>query len=142
MVLGAFDFGICMQIILGCGSGVLVNAGSGSSHSLFDFPFFALGSFSSGYVLKDVAAIVNLGIHVFQHGPGLVVNLISLALVSGCLLLLHNRNFPLLEKRWLRAGVLLAVIAAVHLALIGIPWGVVYGLGLWAGKLIIFAQRH
>ena len=62
------------------------------------------------------------------------MNLISLALVSGCLLLLQIRNFPLLEKRWLWAGVLLAVIAAVHLELTGIPWGVVYGVGLWAGK--------
>lgn len=140
LVLGAFVFGICMQIILGCRSGVLVNAGSGISHALFVLPFLALGSFYSAYFLKDAVEIGNLVIHVFQDGPGLVVNLISLALVIGCLLLLHSRNFPLLEKRWLWAAVPFALIAAVHLALTGIPWGVVYGLGLWAEKLLIFAQ--
>lgn len=44
------------------------------------------------------------------------------------------------EKSWLWASVLLAVIAAVHLALTGIPWGVVYGPRLWVGNLFIFAQ--
>ena len=63
-----------MQIILGCGSGVLINAGGGNSHALFILSFFALGSFSGAYVLKDAAAIDNLGIHVFQHGPALVMN--------------------------------------------------------------------
>ena len=32
------------------------------------------------------------------------------------------------------------MIATVHLALKCVPWGVVYGLGPWAGKLLIFAQ--
>ena len=79
-----------MQIILGCGSSVPVNAGSESSHALFVLPFFALGSFSGGYVIIDAEAIGNFGIHIFQHGLGLVLNLISLALVNDCLLLLHN----------------------------------------------------
>ena len=35
---------------------------------------------------------------------------------------------------------LLAVIVAVQLAVTGLPWGVIYGLGLWAEKLLIFAQ--
>ena len=87
---GPLSLGFLCKTILGCGSGVLVNAGSGSSHALFVLPFFALGSFSGAYVLKDAAAIGNFGMHVFQHGQGLVVNLISLALVNDCLLLLHN----------------------------------------------------
>ena len=42
----AFVLGICMKIILGCGSGVRINAGSGNSHVLFVLLLFALGSFS------------------------------------------------------------------------------------------------
>ena len=79
----AFVLGICMKIILGCGSGVRINAGSGNSHVLFVLLFFALGSFSGALVLNNVAAVINLGIHILQHDPGLVVNLISFALVSG-----------------------------------------------------------
>ena len=78
-----------MKIILGCGSGVRINAASGNSHVLFVLPFLALGSFSGAYVLKDTAAIGNSGIYVFRHSPGQEINLISLALVSRGMLLLH-----------------------------------------------------
>ena len=46
MALEAFVFGICMQIILVCGLGVLINAGSGNTHALFCIAFFRLGQFS------------------------------------------------------------------------------------------------
>lgn len=59
-----------MQIIMGCGSGVLTNAGSGNSHALFVLPFFALGSFSSAYVLKEAAAIGYLGCMFFSMVRG------------------------------------------------------------------------
>ena len=74
-----------MKIILGCGLGVRINAGSGYTHVLFVLPFFALGSYSGAYILKNVAAVINLGIHVLRHDLGLVVNLISFVLVSGVL---------------------------------------------------------
>ena len=45
MALGAFVLGIYMQIILGRGLGVLINAGSGNSHVLFVLLFFCLGQF-------------------------------------------------------------------------------------------------
>ena len=39
MVAGAFVFGTAMQVVLGCGSGTLVNAGSGNLVSLIALPF-------------------------------------------------------------------------------------------------------
>ena len=51
MIGGAFVFGACMQIVLGCGSGTLVNAGSGNPVSLLALPFFALGSFAGAWNL-------------------------------------------------------------------------------------------
>lgn len=83
MVLGALVFGTSMQIILGCRLGALINAGSGSSHAFFVLLFFAFGSFAGAFVLKDAAAISNMGIHILQHGLEVVINLISSALVSG-----------------------------------------------------------
>ncbi len=44
MIGGAFVFGIAMQVVLGCGSGTLVNAGSGNPVGLLALPFFAIGS--------------------------------------------------------------------------------------------------
>jgi uncharacterized protein len=45
MIGGAFVFGAAMQVVLGCGSGTLVNAGSGNPVGLLALPFFAIGSF-------------------------------------------------------------------------------------------------
>ena len=42
MILGAFVFGIAMQVVLGCGSGTLVNAGSGNLMGLWALPFSLL----------------------------------------------------------------------------------------------------
>ncbi|MFX4221519.1 MAG: YeeE/YedE thiosulfate transporter family protein [Thalassobaculum sp.] len=51
MIAGAFVFGASMQLVLGCGSGTLVNAGSGNAVSLVALPFFAIGSFAGAYHL-------------------------------------------------------------------------------------------
>ena len=117
-----------MQIVLGCGSHVLVNVESGSSTTLFVLPFFASGSFSGALILKDLAAIGNLGTHAFQHRRGFVVNLVLLAFVIRAVLFSRNFDFPCFEKSWLSAGITLAVIAAVHLTLTGIRWGLVMAL--------------
>ena len=45
MLGGAFVFGAAMQVVLGCGSGTLVNAGSGNAVAVVALPFFILGSF-------------------------------------------------------------------------------------------------
>ena len=51
MVGGAFFFGLSMQLVLGCGSGTLINAGSGNTVALIVLPFFAIGSFAGAYHL-------------------------------------------------------------------------------------------
>jgi uncharacterized membrane protein YedE/YeeE len=51
MLGGAFVFGVSMQLVLGCGSGTLVNAGSGNAVALVALPFFAIGSFAGAYHL-------------------------------------------------------------------------------------------
>ena len=43
------------------------------------------------------------------------------------------------SKRWVWGAVLLALFATLNLVLAGQPWGVVYGFGLWAGKLVTAA---
>tara|TARA_B100001093_G_scaffold34660_1_gene29891 strand:- start:1226 stop:2431 length:1206 start_codon:yes stop_codon:yes gene_type:complete len=138
MVGGAFFFGLSMQLVLGCGSGTLINAGSGNTVALIVLPFFAIGSFAGAYHLDwwinfgttQALTLPNL------LGPtlGLAVNLLGLLAVAIAALvwaLPENRRIP--RKLWI-AALTIAVLAVLHLSISGQPWGVVYGLGLWAAK--------
>jgi uncharacterized membrane protein YedE/YeeE len=134
MVGGAFVFGVAMQIVLGCGSGTLVNAGSGNPVSLLALPFFAIGSFGGAYHLFwwiDFGSLPAVGV---SNWSGVAITLIALALVGITLLRLGAPGQRRILKRHIIAACLVAVLALANLAVAGQPWGVVYGLGLWAAK--------
>lgn len=134
MVGGAFVFGACMQLVLGCGSGTLVNAGSGNPVSLVALPFFAIGSFFGADHLLWWTSLGTAPLVVFEGTSGLVVTLAGLAAVAAFLLWRappENRRIP--RRLWL-AAICLAGLAILNLVVAGQPWGVVYGLGLWAAK--------
>ena len=138
MLGGAFVFGICMQLVIGCGSGTLVNAGSGNAIALVALPFFVIGSFAGAYHLDwwiDLGTAPTLTLQTF-FGPlgGLVATLIGLAVVAAIALSWaspENRGIP--TRLWIAAAVV-AGLAILNLVISGQPWGVVYGLGLWAAK--------
>ncbi len=134
MVGGAFVFGAAMQVVLGCGSGTLVNAGSGNAVAALALPCFALGSFTGAWHLfwwTDLGALPPLGV---SGWGGAGATLVALALVAA---FLHRIGAPgrrKLERRHAIAACLVAALALANLAIAGQPWGVVYGLGLWAAK--------
>jgi uncharacterized protein len=138
MLGGAFVFGVSMQLVLGCGSGTLVNAGSGNAVALVALPFFAIGSFAGAYHLDwwiDLGTAPTLTFQTF-FGPlgGLLATLIGLAGVAAIALgwaSPENRRIP--RRLWIAAAVV-AGLAILNLVISGQPWGVVYGLGLWAAK--------
>ena len=138
MMGGAFVFGLCMQLVLGCGSGTMVNAGSGNAVSALALPFFAIGSFAGAYhidwwIALGTAPLVTLS-GIFGTAGGVAATLVGLGLVAGVALLLApsgSRRIP--SRLWLAAGAV-AALALANLVVAGQPWGVVYGLGLWAAK--------
>ncbi|WP_411958403.1 YeeE/YedE thiosulfate transporter family protein [Paracoccus homiensis] len=134
MVGGAFVFGICMQIVLGCGSGTLVNAGSGNPVSLLALPFFALGSFAGAYHLIWWTDLGSLPVLTLQGTGGLVATLALLAVAAAIILWRAAPGVPRLNRRHAIAAVVIAALALGNLVIAGQPWGVVYGLGLWAAK--------
>ena len=139
MVAGAFIFGLSMQLVLGCGSGTLVNAGSGNTVGLLVLPFFAIGSFAGSYNLDwwiDLGTTQTLTLTDLL-GPvaGLAATLLGLSIIA--LIALRwappeQRKIP--RRLWVAAATVTA-LAVLHLIVSGQPWGVVYGLGLWTAKV-------
>ncbi|MCE5975144.1 YeeE/YedE family protein [Sinirhodobacter sp. WL0062] len=134
MIGGAFVFGAAMQVVLGCGSGTLVNAGSGNPVGLLALPFFALGSFAGAYGLVWWTDLGALPILTLRGGFGLTVTLVALALVAGLFWALGKPGTRRLPARYVVAALILAALGIANLLVAGQPWGVVYGLGLWAAK--------
>ena len=147
LLVGAFVFGLCMQIADGCGSGTLYKAGMGIPMNTAILPLFAIGSFMGSLHLGwwlDLGNTAPVGL-VTEWGwaPALIATLTALAVVAaGVALYVKKANAtlkrpakPLLVRKWLVGAVLLAVLATLNLIIAGQPWGVVYGFGLWAAKV-------
>lgn len=138
MLLGAFVFGFAMQIVLGCGSGTLLNAGSGNAVGLVALPLFVVGSFLGTLHLDAWAALGSLPVVALQDvlgGAGaLTATLVLLAAVGIAAAARAPGGRRLPQGRLLLAAALLALFAVLNLVVAGQPWGVVYGLGLWGAK--------
>lgn len=134
MIGGAFVFGISMQLVLGCGSGTLVNAGSGNPVGLLALPFFAIGSFAGAWHLTWWTDLGALPVIVFDGYDGVAVTLAGLAALAALLLVVAAPGRRAIPRRLWIAALLIAALALGNLVVAGQPWGVVYGLGLWAAK--------
>ena len=156
--IGAFTFGVGMQLGGGCASGTLFTAGGGSSRMVVTLAFFVLGSvWATAHIpefwarLPQITGIANIRgtslINAFGPLGGLAALLAMLAAIWLGTVLIERRAHGALEPeratsslvrgKWsLRAG-------AVALALVGIgcfvlfqrPWGVTAGFALWGAKI-------
>lgn len=143
LLVGAFVFGVAMQIADGCGSGTLYKAGLGIPLNMAILPMFIIGSFLGSVHLDrwlSLGATAPVGL-VNEVGPSAAFGLTLVGLlVVGGLALAWSRKGPAQALRWLDrrmliAGVGLALLAVLNLVLAGQPWGVVYGFGLWGAKV-------
>lgn len=137
MIGGAFVFGAAMQIVMGCGSGTLVNAGSGNAIGAVALPFFAIGSFGGAYHLTWWTNLGSLPVMALSGGQGVVITLVGLAMIAAVALMVGKRGSHRLPARYWGAILTLAGLSILHLVAAGQPWGVVYGLGLWAAKVVV-----
>ena len=134
MIAGAFVFGVAMQVVLGCGSGTLVNAGSGNPVSLVALPFFAIGSFAGAYHLFWWTGLGALPIMNFEGWSGVLITLGLLGAVAVVAWRVATPEARVLPLRLVIVAVVIAALALANLLISGQPWGVVYGLGLWVAK--------
>lgn len=137
MVAGAYLFGICMQLLLGCGSGTLVNAGSGNLVAILALPFFAIGSFLGSFHLSWWTSLGSFPVITISGTNGLLLTLAGLGVLGGLALLIAEKPKISVPPRLWCAALIIAGLALLHLVVAGQPWGVVYGLGLWAAKGMI-----
>jgi uncharacterized membrane protein YedE/YeeE len=141
LLIGAFVFGAAMQVADGCGSGTLYKAGLGHPVSLAVLPAFVFGSFLGAAQLPAWLSLGSLPpVNLVQRlgaGCTLLLQLAALAVLAA-LLWRWRSTAP---SRWNGATVWwaaigLGLLAAANLAVAGQPWGIVYGLGLWGGKIV------
>ena len=135
MVGGAFVFGAAMQLVLGCGSGTLVNAGSGNPVSVVALPFFIVGAFAGSYHLLWWTELGQLPLVVLEGKSGLGITLLGLIAVGLIAFSFAPKQARKMPRRLLLAALLLAALAVANFVVAGQPWGVVYGLGLWGAKV-------
>ncbi len=149
VVVGAFMFGLGMQLGGGCGSGTLFTIGGGSTRMLVTLFFFVVGSVAAiGHLpfwyglpnIGSVSAIATLGLW-----PALLLHLAFFAAIAALTLGIERRRGvvrpPLTAADWLKGpwpifagAVALALLNFATLWLAGRPWGITSAFVLWGGK--------
>ena len=139
LLIGAFAFGLTMQIADGCGSGTLYKAGMGIPLNVGLLPFFAFGSFHGSVHLDRWLSLGQLAPIALQDEwgstPALGITLAGLAGLVWLTRLWVGPGKRWIDARWIWGAIGLAALTTLNLILAGQPWGVVYGFGLWVAKV-------
>lgn len=154
VIVGAFIFGIGMQLGGGCASGTLFTAGGGNARMLITLLFFIIGSvigsahfawWQSLPAFQPTSLVDTAGV-----GGGIAISFALFATIAVVTVLLERRRHGQLEqaptvdighRRWLTGpwpllfgAVALALLNFATLALAGRPWGITSALALWGAK--------
>ncbi len=156
LLLGAFLFGVGMQLGGGCGSGTLFTVGGGSARMLVTLAFFIVGSMLGVAHLPAWASLPSFGAYSLPRELGWpVAVLVQLAAIGLLYLFVARRerdrrgalaplgagepaSLPrILRGPWpiLWGAVLLALLNALFLVTAGHPWGITSAFALWGAKI-------
>jgi len=141
LVIGAFVFGIGMQLANGCGSGTLYTMGGGSGRMLLTLAFFIAGSVLGSL---HVPAMLELGgfdpiLAADFFGPigGLAITWASLALAAAVGILIARRRGAsyLLSPKITFGAILIGLLCIAVFAAGHHPWSVTFGFTVWGAKI-------
>ena len=139
LVIGAFIFGIGMQLANGCGSGVLFSFGAGSGRMMVALPFFILGSLLGSFLLPTALGWGSAGQMTIGNGLAdmgrLALNLMLIAAAGVTFFWLGRRRGQVMPRQLIIGSVIIAALCWVVFVLSGHPWGVTFGFTLWGAKL-------
>lgn len=155
VLVGAFMFGIGMQLGGGCASGTLFTAGGGNARMLITLFFFIVGSVLGTVNFDWWVSLPSLPptslVQSFGAIGGIAVSLIIFAAIAALTVVVEKRWHRSLEKeapsprrgfsRFLRGpwplvlgAVALALLNFVTLSIAGRPWGITSAFALWGAK--------
>ncbi|HEY1997077.1 YeeE/YedE family protein [Paraburkholderia sp.] len=156
VLVGAFMFGIGMQLGGGCASGTLYTVGGGSTRMIVTLAAFIVGSvvatahmpfWTALPSLKPLSLVTMLG-----AGWAIVLNLVAFAVIAALTVVIERRRHgrlineperpphasPWLHGPWpmVAGAVALALLNFTTLALSGRPWGITSAFALWGAKTL------
>lgn len=155
VLVGAFIFGVGMQLGGGCASGTLFTAGGGNARMLITLVFFIVGSvIGSAHFAwwQSLPAFQPVSlVNVAGVGGGIAISLVLFAAIAAFTWVMEKRRHGQLEQapivnkhgyeRWLTGpwplvagAVALALLNFATLALAGRPWGITSAFALWGAK--------
>ena len=145
LLIGAFVFGIGMQLANGCGSGTLYTVGGGSGRMIVTLAFFIAGSVIGSLHLP---AFLRLGgvdpiLAADYLGPwgGLAVTWASLAVAAfAAISIARRRGASFAPSRRIAIGAVLIGLLSIGVFAAGHhPWSVTFGFTVWGAKLAALA---
>jgi uncharacterized membrane protein YedE/YeeE len=157
VLVGAFLFGVGMQMGGGCASGTLYTVGGGQTRMLVTLAAFIAGSALGAYHLPWWSARPNIGPVALGErlgwAPALALHLAAFAAIALLTIALERRRHGVAHgaratpaRGWERllhgpwplvwGAVALALGNFATLSLAGRPWGITSGFALWGSKLL------
>jgi len=140
LVIGAFVFGIGMQLANGCGSGTLYTVGGGSGRMLVTLLFFVVGSVFGSLSLPAFLSLGGvdpvLASDYLGAWGGLAATLVSIAIAAALIIAVAKRrgaNF-MPSRHYLVGGVIIGLLCVGVFAAGGHPWSVTFGYTVWGAK--------
>ncbi|QHJ72371.1 MULTISPECIES: YeeE/YedE family protein [Planococcaceae] len=158
LLVGAFMFGIGMQLGGGCASGTLYAIGGGRTVMFVTLIFFIVGATIGAYHLpfwtEEMPAFAPYSLATstgFGYGGAWLVSIILFGLIAWITLIIEKkRKAPKMApvpsaKGWKRilrgswplfaAAIALALLNALTLMTRGAPWGITSAFALWGSKI-------
>ena len=140
LVIGAFVFGIGMQLANGCGSGTLYTVGGGSGRMLIALLFFVIGSVFGSLSLPAFLALggVDPVLAADYLGPwgGLAATLVTIAIAAALIIAFaRSRGASFMPSRnYVIGGIAIGLLCVAVFAAGGHPWSVTFGYTVWGAK--------
>jgi uncharacterized protein len=156
LLVGAFMFGLGMQLGGGCASGTLYTVGGGNARMLVTLAFFIIGSALGAWHLPWWSALPNVGkislIASWGWAPALALSLAGFAAIAALTIAIERRVHGKLRngvetdrRGWTRflhgpwpllaGAIALALGNFATLYLAGRPWGITSAFALWGSKI-------
>ncbi|HEY5305080.1 MAG TPA: YeeE/YedE family protein [Pseudolabrys sp.] len=141
LIIGAFVFGIGMQLGNGCGSGTLYTVGGGSGRMLITLLLFIIGSVLGSLSLPSFLALGGIDPILASDylGPwgGLAATLASIALAAALIVVVAKRRGANCRpsRNYIVGGLVIGLLCVFVFIAGGHPWSVTFGFTVWGAKV-------